>query len=58
MKVIYQNSIAAEEALLEREIDYTRKLPDAEYEVMQAIWMGEPPLNTAYLMDKVGRERG
>ena len=41
-----------------REIDYTKKLPDAEYEVMQAIWTGEPPLNTAYLMEQVGRERG
>ncbi len=57
-KVTYQNSIAAEGESSAREIDYTKKLPDAEYEVMQAIWMGEPPLNTAYLMDKVGRERG
>lgn len=42
----------------DRKIDYTKKLPDAEYEVMQAIWGGEPPLNTAYLMEKVGRGRG
>ncbi len=41
-----------------REIDYTKKLPDAEFEVMQAIWAGEPPLNTAYLMEKVGHGRG
>lgn len=39
-------------------IDYTKKLPDAEYEVMQAIWAGKPPLNTAYLMEKVGRSHG
>jgi len=25
---------------------------------MQAIWAGDPPLNTAYLMEKVGRSRG
>ncbi|MBE6561466.1 MAG: BlaI/MecI/CopY family transcriptional regulator [Ruminococcaceae bacterium] len=41
-----------------REIDYSKKLPDAEFEVMQAIWAGEPPLNTAYLMEKVGHSRG
>ena len=41
-----------------REIDYTKKLPDAEYDVMQAVWEGTPPVNTSYLMEKVGRERG
>lgn len=39
-------------------IDYTKRLPDAEYDVMNAIWNGEPPLNTAYLMDAVGKEKG
>ncbi len=42
----------------EREIDYSKKLPDAEFEVMQAVWAGEPPVNTAYLMEMVGRIRG
>ena len=41
-----------------RNIDYTKKLPDAEFDVMQAIWEGTPPLNTAYLMEKVGKGRG
>ena len=41
-----------------REIDYTKKLPDAEFDVMLAIWEAEPPVNTAYLMEKVGRGRG
>ena len=40
------------------EINYSKKLPDAEFVVMQAIWAGTPPVNTAYLMDAVGRERG
>lgn len=39
-------------------IDYTKKLPDAEYDVMQAVWEGVPPVNTAYLMEKVGRGKG
>lgn len=55
--VNYQNQMTAEDVTA-REIDYTKKLPEAEYDVMQAIWMGEPPVNTAYLMDAVGRERG
>ncbi len=41
-----------------KEIDYTKKLPDAEFEVMQAVWEGQPPVNTAYLMERVGRARG
>ena len=41
-----------------RNIVYTKKLPDAEFDVMQAIWEGTPPLNTAYLMEKVGKGRG
>ena len=40
------------------QIDYSKKLPDAEYEVMQAVWEGQPPVNTAYLMEKVGHGKG
>ncbi len=39
-------------------VDYGKKLPEAEFEVMNAIWNGEPPVNTAYLMDVVGKEKG
>lgn len=39
-------------------IDYTKRLPEAEFEVMNAIWKGNPPLNTAYLMESVGKEKG
>ncbi len=44
--------------ITERVIDYSKKLPDAEFDVMQAVWAGEPPVNTAYLMDMVGKVRG
>lgn len=40
------------------EINYDKKLPDAEFDVMLAIWEATPPVNTAYLMDKVGRNKG
>ena len=30
-------------------VDYSVKLPDAEFDVMSAIWAGNPPVNTAYL---------
>lgn len=38
--------------------DYSKKLPDAEFDVMMAIWKGQPPVNTAYLMDQVGKAKG
>ena len=38
--------------------DYKKKLPETEFEVMLAIWNSEPPVNTAYLMEKVGRAHG
>ena len=38
--------------------DYNKKLPDAEFEVMLAIWNAQtPPINTAYLMNEVGKAR-
>ena len=40
------------------EINYTKKLPDAEFDVMAAMWAGEPPVNTAYLMEAVGKDKG
>ena len=51
----YEKSQAVQQDI---EIDYSKKLPDSEYEVMQAIWEGTPPVNTAYLMEKVGKGRG
>lgn len=38
--------------------DYTKKLPETEFEVMAAIWNAEPPVNTAYLMKTVGVNHG
>lgn len=40
------------------EINYDKKLPDAEFDVMNAIWNAAPPVNTAYLMEKVGTSKG
>lgn len=37
--------------------DYEKRLPDAEFEVMLAIWNAVPPVNTAYLMEAVGKGR-
>ena len=41
----------------EKKLDYSKKLPDAEFDVMRAIWDGEPPINTAYLMEQVGHQK-
>lgn len=38
-------------------VDYSLRLPDAEYDVMAAIWNGDIPVTTAYLMDRIGKER-
>lgn len=40
------------------EINYSKKLPDSEFDVMAAIWNSTPPVNTAYLMEAVGKEKG
>lgn len=40
------------------EINYEKRLPDAEFDVMAAIWAGDPPVNTAYLMEAVGKGKG
>lgn len=37
--------------------DYEKRLPEAELEVMLAIWNTTPPVNTSYLMDAVGKAR-
>lgn len=35
-----------------------RKLPEAEFEVMKAVWANEPPVTTRILMDQLGNARG
>ena len=35
-----------------------KKLPEAEFAVMNAIWASEPPVTTAQLMRKVGHKKG
>ena len=40
-------------------MDNIRKLPDAEFEVMNALWESNvSPVNTAYLMENVGKQKG
>lgn len=39
-------------------VDYKVKLPDAEFDVMKAIWDGDPPMTTSYLMQKIGHKKG
>ena len=48
------------EEIIERSkpVDYYVKLPDAEFDVMNAIWDGAPPRTTSYLMQKIGNKKG
>lgn len=40
-------------------METNKKLPDAEFDVMQAIWSNDnPPVNTSYLMEKIGNKKG
>ena len=40
-------------------MDNIRKLPEAEFDVMVALWDCEvSPVNTAYLMENVGKHKG
>ena len=40
-------------------MDNSKKLPEAEYDVMVALWNSDvSPVNTAYLMENVGRHKG
>jgi len=40
-------------------MDNIRKLPDAEFDVMVALWdCSVSPVNTAYLMENVGKQKG
>ena len=36
----------------------SKRLPDAEFQVMQVIWDAQPPVTTTTVMDRLGRERG
>jgi len=48
------------EELMEKSasVDYSVRLPDAEYEVISAVWSGEPPMTTSYLMQQIGNKKG
>ncbi len=39
-------------------MEYSKRLPDTEFEVMQAIWELTPPVTTSILMKKIGNEKG
>lgn len=40
------------------DVDYNVRLPEAEFEVMQAVWNGTAPMTTNYLMKAIGNEKG
>ena len=50
MNVDNVNGLIEELKSRAKPVDYSVKLPDAEYDVMNAIWSGNPPVNTTFLM--------
>jgi predicted transcriptional regulator len=52
-------NIRASQKRKDMNMDNSKKLPEAEYDVMVALWNSEvSPVNTAYLMENVGRNKG
>lgn len=35
----------------------TKKLPDAEFEIMKVVWANEPPITTSIIMEQLGNEK-
>ena len=58
MTVDNVNGLIEELVSKARPVDYSVRLPDAEFDVMNAIWEGDPPLTTSYLMQKIGHKKG
>lgn len=40
------------------DVDYQIRLPEAEFDVMTALWNGEAPITTHYLMEVIGNAKG
>lgn len=38
-------------------MDFKKKLPDTEFEIMKAIWENETPTTTNMLMEQLGKEK-
>lgn len=38
-------------------MEKSKKLPDAEFDIMKVVWANEPPLTTAIIMEQVGKEK-
>lgn len=36
----------------------TKKLPDAEFDIMKIVWANEPPITTNIIMEQLGNEKG
>jgi len=47
-----------EDIIIYADVDYSVRLPEAEFEVMQAVWDGEAPMTTNYLMKAIGNAKG
>lgn len=58
MTVENVNGLIEELVSKAKPVDYSIKLPDAEFDVMNAIWEGNPPVTTSYLMQRIGHRRG
>lgn len=57
MAEIKKDEIIEEYLRKSDEVDYSIRLPDTEFDVMQAVWSLTPPVTTGMLMKKIGDSR-
>lgn len=58
MAELNKDEIIEEYLRKSEEVDCSVRLPEREFEVMQAVWKLTPPVTTAMLMKEIGTERG
>lgn len=39
-------------------MEIMKKLPDAEFDIMQVVWASEPPITSSLVMERLGRRKG
>ena len=58
MEVVRDKGLIEELLLKAPPVDYSVKLPEAEFDVLYAMWSTNPPVTTSYLMQKIGHKKG
>ncbi len=58
MEINDTNNISENKKISYADVNYRIRLPEAEFDVMTAVWNGEAPITTHYLMEVIGNTKG